>query len=101
MVVPMGAASWIRKTNHACYFADRIAILFCSDGAHDKTRFDGFRLALSVETEADTSRLFDALAVDGTVEMPLKKTSWSPSYGMVTDRFSVGWMVMANSGVSS
>jgi PhnB protein len=25
--------------------------------------------------------------------MPLTKTFWSPCYGMVTDRFGVGWMV--------
>jgi PhnB protein len=26
--------------------------------------------------------------------MPLSKTFWSPCYGMVTDRFGLGWMVM-------
>jgi PhnB protein len=25
--------------------------------------------------------------------MPLGKTFWSPCFGMVTDRFGVGWMV--------
>ena len=25
--------------------------------------------------------------------MPLKKTFWSPCFGMVQDRFGVGWMV--------
>jgi PhnB protein len=25
--------------------------------------------------------------------MPLTKTFWSPCYGMVTDRFGLGWMV--------
>ena len=27
-------------------------------------------------------------------QMPLTKTFWSPCYGMVTDRFGIGWMVM-------
>jgi PhnB protein len=27
------------------------------------------------------------------VTMPLGKTFWSPYFGMVTDRFGVGWMV--------
>jgi PhnB protein len=25
--------------------------------------------------------------------MPLGKTFWSPRFGMLTDRFGVGWMV--------
>jgi PhnB protein len=25
--------------------------------------------------------------------MPLNKTFWSPRFGMVTDRFGLGWMV--------
>jgi PhnB protein len=25
--------------------------------------------------------------------MPLGKTCWSPCFGMVTERFGVGWMV--------
>jgi len=27
------------------------------------------------------------------VGMPLAKTFWSPCFGMVTDRFGIGWMV--------
>jgi PhnB protein len=29
----------------------------------------------------------------GQVQMPLGKTFWSPRFGMVADRFGVGWMV--------
>jgi PhnB protein len=68
--------------------------LMASDGCDDKSRFDGFRLALCVPTEADADRTFNALAEGGKVDMPLVKTFWSPRYGMVTDKFGVGWMVM-------
>ena len=37
--------------------------------------------------------MFDALADGGKVEMPLMQTFWSPRFGMLTDRFGVGWMV--------
>ena len=50
--------------------------------------------ALSVPTEADADRVFNALASGGKIDMPLVKTFWSPRYGMVTDKFGVGWMVM-------
>ena len=69
------------------------AILMASDGCDDKTRFDGFRLSLALPTEADARRAFAGLSDGGTVQMPLTKTFWSPCFGMVTDRFGVGWMV--------
>jgi PhnB protein len=82
-----------KKIMHAS-FRIRGIPLMASDGCSDKSKFDGFRLALTVTTEADAKRCFDALANGGTVQMPLTKTFWSPCYGMVTDRFGLGWMVM-------
>jgi PhnB protein len=69
------------------------ATLLMSDGCDDKTHFDGFRLSLALPTEADAARAFAALADAGQVQMPLCKTFWSSCFGMVTDRFNVGWMV--------
>ena len=37
--------------------------------------------------------MFAALAEGGQVQMPLGKTFFSPSFGMVADRFGVAWMV--------
>jgi PhnB protein len=45
--------------------------------------------------EAEADRLFAALAGGGQVQMPLTKTFWSPRFGMLSDRFGVGWMVSA------
>jgi uncharacterized glyoxalase superfamily protein PhnB len=39
------------------------------------------------------NRAFVALSAGGQVAMPLTKTFWSPCFGMVVDRFGVGWMV--------
>lgn len=72
-----------------------------SDGCGEVAGFQGFRLAFSVATEAAADRVFDALAEQGTVDMPLAKTFWSPRYGMVTDRFGVGWMVMVTEETAS
>ena len=40
--------------------------------------------------------MFDALAQGGKVQQPLTKTFFSPSFGMVTDKFGVMWMVLVN-----
>jgi PhnB protein len=68
--------------------------LMLSDGRCDgKPVFSGFSLSLDAASEAEAERLFAALADGGTVQMPLAKTFWSPRFGMVADRFGVGWMV--------
>lgn len=69
------------------------AVLMASDGCDDKSRFDGFRLSLALPTEAAAQCAFTGLAEGGEVQMPLTQTFWSPCFGMVSDRFGVGWMV--------
>jgi PhnB protein len=69
------------------------AIVMASDGCDDKSRFDGFRLSLALPDQAAAGRAFAGLSDGGQVQMPLTKTFWSPCFGMVTDRFGVGWMV--------
>jgi len=68
--------------------------IWVSDGCSaDKAEFDGFSLSLTVPDEAEANRAFAALAEGGQVRMPLGKTFWSPCFGMVADRFGIGWMV--------
>jgi PhnB protein len=38
--------------------------------------------------------VFSALGQGGQVQMPLTKTFFSPKFGMVADKFGVGWMVL-------
>jgi PhnB protein len=69
------------------------ATLMCSDGCDDKSQFGGFNLALAWATPEEARKAFDALSQGGQVTMPLCETFWSPCFGMVTDRFGVGWMI--------
>ncbi len=64
-----------------------------SDGGEAPKPYSGFSLALMVTSEAEADRAFDALKEGGEVRMPLAKTFWSPRFGMVTDRFGIGWMI--------
>ena len=68
--------------------------LMASDGeCAGKASFRGFSLSLNFKDEAEADRKFAALADGGEVQMPLSKTFFSPKFGMLTDRFGVGWMV--------
>jgi PhnB protein len=69
-------------------------VVMASDGCTEAApSFKGFSLSLALAKEADADRYFAALADGGQVQMPLGKTFWSPRFGMVTDRFGVGWMI--------
>ena len=73
------------------------AMVMCSDGMRpDKLNFQGFSLALSVANEAAADKAFNALAKEGTVQMPIGKTFFSPRFGAVADKFGVSWMVMVD-----
>ena len=72
------------------------ANVMASDGnCRGHPRFEGVSLALSVPDDATARKRFDALAAGGHVDMPLTRTFFSSSFGMLHDRFGVGWMVMA------
>lgn len=69
------------------------AVVMASDGCGEQPKFDGFSLSLTVKSEAEAERAFAGLAEGGKVGMPLGKTFWSPKFGMLTDKFGVGWMI--------
>jgi PhnB protein len=69
--------------------------VMASDGrAEGKPKFEGFALSISAKDDAEAGRLFNALANGGQVQMPLAKTFFASSFGMVADKFGVGWMVL-------
>lgn len=88
--MPPGAEN---KIMHA-HFRIGATELMASDGCEfEKPKFEGFSLSIAVQTEAEADRAFAALAAGGEVQMPLTKTFWSPRFGMVRDKFGIGWMI--------
>jgi PhnB protein len=88
---PPGAAE---KVMHASL---RIGdgVVMASDGRCDgQPSFKGFALSLPARNPAEAEKFFNALADGGRVEMPLTKTFFAESFGMLADRFGVMWMVM-------
>ena len=70
-------------------------VVMASDGmCSGKPDFKGFALSLSPKTDAEAKKLFDALSAGGQVMQPLMKTFFASSFGMVTDKFGVMWMVV-------
>lgn len=71
--------------------------LLVSDGCCDGSaaNFAGFAIALTADSKAEAERHFAALAEGGTVQMPMEKTFFAGSFGMLKDKFGVGWTVLA------
>lgn len=85
------------KVMHASFHIGDTQVM-ASDGHNTgKPSFQGFSLSIVVPDEAKAKQCFSALAEGGKVQQPLTKTFFSPSFGMLADRFGVGWMVMAES----
>ena len=57
--------------------------------------FNGIGLALEYADVADGEAAFKALAEGGTVSMPMAPSFWVERFGMLTDRYGVGWMINA------
>jgi PhnB protein len=71
------------------------ATLLVSDGrCTGHPNFQGFSLTITAADEAEADRVFTALSDGGTVTMAMAKTFFSPRFGMLTDRFGVGWIVL-------
>jgi PhnB protein len=85
--------NWGDKIMHTSFKIGQTTVM-ASDGCGPEAKgFQGFSLSLSVATEAEADRYFNALAAGGKVTMPLNKTFWSPRFGMLEDKFGIGWMV--------
>lgn len=87
--VPEG---WDDKIMHASFMLGDNRVM-ASDGCTPEGGFQGFSLSLSLPDPVAAQRAFDALAEGGEVQMPLGTTFWSPCFGMLTDRFGLGWMI--------
>jgi PhnB protein len=53
----------------------------------------GLSVSLNVDLAAEAERIFNALAENGIVQIPLQETFWALRFGMVVDQFGIPWMV--------
>ena len=89
-MLPPGAEN---KVMHVSFRVGDTTVMASDGSCTGATDFRGFSLSLTVANETEAERKFAALAEGGQVQMPLGKTFWSPRFGMVADRFGIGWMI--------
>jgi PhnB protein len=81
-------------TLHAELTSDSLT-LFASDGRPDQeVRFgDSVHLSLQGDDATRLTNAFNGLSAGGKVDMPLGKQFWGDTFGMLTDKFGMHWMV--------
>ena len=68
--------------------------LMADDGMGEaEAEFKGMTLLVEVADDAEAKRVFAALGEGGSVTMALMNTFWTTSFGTLTDKFGVPWMV--------
>ena len=90
-MVPAGAEN---KVMHASLRIGGTTVMASDGHCTGKPSFQGFALSLDAKDEDEAKRLFNGLADGGQVQMPLSKTFFAQTFGMVADKFGVTWMVI-------
>jgi PhnB protein len=86
-------AEWRDKILHArLVVGDEVLMASDAPPAHYQ-RPQGFSVSIQTNNKSDGERIFNALAENGTVQMPFVQTFWAAGFGMCVDRFGIPWMV--------
>jgi PhnB protein len=84
---------WRGKIMHARLLVGD-EILMGSDAPPDRYEaMKGFSVTLGISDPHEAERVFQALAENGTVRMPIQKTFWATRFGMLIDEFGTPWMI--------
>jgi PhnB protein len=64
-------------------------------GDSQKASADAKKIELSLSGEDDSQlrKFWDELAKGGMVRFPLEKAPWGDTFGMLTDKYNIAWMV--------
>jgi PhnB protein len=82
------------KIMHATLRIGDTTIMASDGNCAGKPNFDGFALSITAADDAEAERLFAALAEGGQVRMPMASTFFASRFGMLADRYGLGWMVI-------
>ncbi|HEX5149939.1 MAG TPA: VOC family protein [Parafilimonas sp.] len=85
------------KVMHASLPIGKDNILMATDACEEM----GFNLkqgnnhyiCISPDSKEEADKLFNSLAEDGKINMPLADMFWGAYYGDLTDKFGIQWMV--------
>jgi PhnB protein len=83
---------------HAVLKNDMLTFM-ASDGdmEHPVNMGNNIKMSITGSDEEKLTKYFNGLAEGGTIDLPLEKQVWGDTFGMLTDKFGVHWMVNISS----
>ena len=83
------------KIMHGMLTADNGITLMGSDTPKTMPFDDGGNVSISLsgDNQAELQGYWDKLADGATITMPIAKAPWGDTFGMLTDKFGIRWMV--------
>ena len=92
---------WEAKIYHATLRVGDIAL---AGGDLPPDRYEppkGFQILLNMDDPIAAERIFQALAENGRIAMPLQKTFWASRFGALIDQFGIPWSINCQSQASA
>ena len=87
------AIHWHQRVIHAT-FSWREHILQGADMLPDTyQKPQGFSVMLNIDSATEAERIFNALSVHGTVQIPLQESFWATRFGVLVDQFGTPWTI--------
>jgi len=85
---------------HALLKTDSLSLMASDTHPNQQAKFgDNVHISLSGQDGSRLDVIFKRLVQGGKVDMPLAKQFWGDTFGMLTDKFGVHWMVNVTSQV--
>lgn len=83
------------KIMHAVLEADNGIVFMAADTPNGMEYRAGttMNMSLSGDNETALRGYYEKLAAGGTVRMPLEQAPWGDTFGMLSDKFGVAWLV--------
>ena len=84
---------WAGKIYHATLTLGDFVITGGDLPSNKYARPTGFSIVLGIDDPAAAERIFDELAQNGRITLPLQETFWASRYGALVDQFGIAWEV--------
>ncbi|HYD35181.1 MAG TPA: VOC family protein [Vitreimonas sp.] len=83
------------KIMHAMLIADNGITFMASDTPNSMEYQPGKNMSMSLsgDNEAELKGYWEKLSEGATITMPLDKAPWGDTFGMLSDKFGITWMV--------
>lgn len=86
-------ADWQDKILHACLVIGQQQLMGSDAPPSHYKRPQGISVSLQFTDPAEAERVYNALAANGTIQMPLGTTFWARRFGALVDQFGIPWMI--------